>query len=69
MERRFTIEHTNALVLDGLPQVIVTNDFLGEAAAAELGAHVFSLQEALKTAVQHSRVYQNSREQLYLTAL
>jgi outer membrane protein TolC len=69
MEPRFTIEHTNALILDGLPQVTVTNDFLGETAAAELGARVFSLQEALKIAVQHSRVYQNSREQLYLTAL
>jgi outer membrane protein TolC len=69
MEPRFTIEHTNALVLDGLPQATATNDFLGETAAAELGARVFSLQEALKIAVQHSRVYQNSREQLYLTAL
>ncbi|HEY5482141.1 MAG TPA: ABC transporter permease, partial [Verrucomicrobiae bacterium] len=69
MEPRFRIEHTNALVLDGLPQVTVTNDFLGEAAAAELGAHVFSLQETLKIAVQHSRVYQNDREQLFLTAL
>lgn len=69
MEPRFTIEHTNALVLDGLPQVTVTNDFLGEAAAAELGAHVFSLKEALKIGVQQSRVYQNDREQLYLTAL
>ena len=69
MERRFTIEQTNALVLGGLPKVTVTNAFLGEAAPTELGAHVFSLQEALKIGVQHSRVYQNSREQLYLTAL
>ena len=69
MEPHFTLEQTNALVLDGLPKVAVTNDYLGEAAAAELGARVFSLQEALKTAVQHSRAYQNSREQLYLTAL
>ena len=69
MEPHFTIEHTNALVLDGLPKVTVTNDFLGEAAAAELGAHVLSLQEALKIAVRHSRVYQDTREQLYLTAL
>jgi outer membrane protein TolC len=69
MEPRFTIEQTNVLVLDGLPQVTVTNDFLGEAAAAELGARVFSLQKALQIAVQHSRVYQNNREQLYLTAL
>jgi outer membrane protein TolC len=69
MEPRFTIEHTNALVLDGLPKVTVTNDFLGEAVATELGARSVSLQEALKIAVQHSRVYQSSREQLYLTAL
>jgi outer membrane protein TolC len=69
MEPRFTIEQTNALVLDGLPKVTVTNGFLGEAATAELGARVLSLQEALRIAVQHSRVYQNNREQLYLTAL
>ena len=69
MEPRFTLEHTNALVLEALPKVTVTNDFLGEAAAAELGARVFSLQEALNIAVQHSRTYQNNREQLYLTAL
>jgi outer membrane protein TolC len=46
-----------------------TNAFLGQAAAAELGAHVVSLEEALSIAVKHSRVYQNQREQLYLTAL
>ncbi len=69
MEPHFTIEQTNVLTLDGLPQATATNDFLGEAAAAELGARVISLQEALKLAVQHSRIYQNNREQLYLTAL
>jgi outer membrane protein TolC len=69
MEPHFTLEQTNVLILDRLPKVAVTNDYLGEAAAAELGARVFSLHEALKIAVQHSRVYQNSREQLYLTAL
>jgi outer membrane protein TolC len=69
MEPRFTLEHTNALVLSGLPSVAVTNDFLGKAAAAELGAHVLSLQESLNIAVRHSRIYQNDREQLYLTAL
>ncbi len=69
MEPHFTIEQTNVLVLDGLPQANGTNDFLGDAASAELGARAFSLREALKTAVQHSRIYQNSREQLYLAAL
>ncbi|HOX59887.1 MAG TPA: TolC family protein [Candidatus Paceibacterota bacterium] len=69
MDPRFTIEQTNVLTLDGLAQVTGTNAFLGEATAAELGARVLSLQDALRIAVQHSRVYQNSREQLYLTAL
>ena len=69
MEPHFTIEHTNALELDELPKIMVTNDFLGEAAASEVGARRASLPEALKVAVQHSRIYQNSREQLYLTAL
>jgi hypothetical protein len=69
MDPRFTIEQTNSLVLDELPQVTATNDFLGEAATAELSARILSLQEALKLAVQYSRVYQNNREQLYLTAL
>ncbi len=69
MEPRFTIEQTNALVLEGLPQVTTTNDFLGDAASAEFGARVLSLSEALRIAVRHSRSYQNSREQLYLTAL
>jgi outer membrane protein TolC len=69
MEPHFTIEHTNALELDELPKIMVTNDFLGEAAASEVGARRASLPEALKVAVQHSRAYQNSREQLYLTAL
>lgn len=69
MEPHFTIEQTNVLALEALPEATATNDFLGEAAAAELGARVISLQEALKLAVQHSRIYQNNREQLYLTAL
>ena len=69
MEPRFTIQHTNALVLDSLPRVTATNDFLGEAAATELGSRIISLPEALKIAVQHSRDFQINREQLYLTAL
>lgn len=69
MEPHFTIEHTNVLKLERLPRVTATNAFLGDAAAVELGAHVLSLEEALKIAVQHSRTYQNNREQLYLTAL
>jgi len=69
MEPHFTIEHTNVLALDDLPRVTATNDFLGEAAAAEAGARIVSLEEALNIAVQQSRTYQNNREQLFMTAL
>jgi outer membrane protein TolC len=69
MEPRFTIEQTNQVALDGLPQVAKTNDFLGQAAAAEIGARQLSLEQALALAVKHSRFYQNNKEQLYLAAL
>jgi hypothetical protein len=69
MEPHFTIEQTNALDLDGLPQASATNDFLGEASQSELGAWILPLDKSLAIAVKHSRVYQNSREQLYLSAL
>jgi outer membrane protein TolC len=70
MEPRFTLEHTNQALLDGLPVVTQTNEFLGpQEAARELGAPILSLQASLDLAVQHSRPYQNAREQLYLTAL
>jgi hypothetical protein len=42
MESHFTIEETNRIDLDGLPIASGTNDFLGEAAQAEIGAKVLS---------------------------
>jgi len=69
MEPHFTIEETNHLNFEGLPETNATNDFLGEAAESEIGAKVLSLDNALEMAVKHSRTYQNSKEQLYLTAL
>ena len=69
MEPHFTIEETNQINLEGLPVANGTNDFLGDAAQAEIGSSVLSLDKALEIAVQHSRTYQNSKEQLYLTAL
>jgi outer membrane protein TolC len=69
MERHFTIEETNQINLEGLPVTSGTNDFLGDAAQAEIGAKVLSLDKALELAVKHSRTYQNNKEQLYLTAL
>jgi len=69
MDPHFTIEQTNVIDLSSLPEVTETNDFLGQAAQAEIGAKVISLQKALEVAVQHSRTYQNNKEQLYSTAL
>jgi outer membrane protein TolC len=69
MEPNFTIQQTNGLNLDGFPQASTTNDFLGDASLSELGARVLSLDKSLALAVKHSRVYQNSKEQLYLSAL
>jgi outer membrane protein TolC len=70
MEPRFTIEHTNRLDLEGLGLTDKAEDFLGpEAGASERGARVLSLEKALAIAVQQSRLYQTSREQLYLSAL
>jgi len=69
MDPHFTIEQTNTVDLTGLPVVAETNDFLGEAAAAEVGARILPLQQALELAVKRSRTYQDNKEQLYLTAL
>lgn len=69
MEPHFTIEQTNQISFEGLPESTGTNDFLGEAAQSEIGAKVLSLDKALEIAVKHSRTYQNSKEQLYLSAL
>jgi outer membrane protein TolC len=69
MDPHFTIEQTNTVDLTGLPVVAETNDFLGEAAAAEVGARILSLQQALELAVKSSRSYQDNKELLYLTAL
>ena len=69
MEPQFTIEQTDQINLEGLPEAKGTNDFIGEAAQAEIGAKILSLDKALELAVRHSRTYQTSKEQLYLAAL
>ncbi len=69
MDRNFTLDQTNQLALAGLPVTEKTDEFLGEAAAAEQGAFILSLSESLGTAVKFSRAYQTSKDQLYLTAL
>jgi outer membrane protein TolC len=69
MERHFTIEDTNQVNLDGLAVASGTNDFLGDAAQGEIAARVLSLDKALEIAVKHSRLYQDTKEGLYLEAL
>jgi hypothetical protein len=69
MESHFTIDYTNTLNLENLPIATQTNDFLGQAAADEVGSRVMGLETALAIAVKNSRLYQNAKEQLYLSAL
>ena len=69
MESQFSIDYTNSLNLEPLPIATQTNDFLGPAAAVEVGARILSLETALAIAVKNSRLYQNAKEQLYLSAL
>jgi outer membrane protein TolC len=68
-EPQFNIEQTNRIVLDFLPVQKEAADFLGTDGAAEVGAHIVSLDESLKLAVQHNRSYQSRKESLYLSAL
>lgn len=69
MDPAFTIEQTNVLNLEFLPVVTNAVEFLGADAEKEIGARVLSLEEALKIAVRHNRVFQSRKEQLYLSAL
>ncbi len=69
MDPHFTLDQTNTVSLDELPKLEQAAAFLGSAGEIECGAAVLSLDTALGIAVHHSRVYQNSKEQLYLAAL
>jgi len=69
MDPRFTIDQTNQVTLEGLPRMEKVEEFLGTAGESERGAAVLSLRKALELGVQHSRLYQNNKEQLYLAAL
>jgi len=72
MSPDFTIEQTGIL-LEGLPLVTQKDaeawPFLGQAAQAEVGANILSLEKALDIAVNNSRDYQSRKETLYLQAL
>src|SRR5512133_1835916 len=67
MDTNFTIEATNVLALESLPQVAEVEKFLGEFGERERGARILSLEDALKVAIHTSRAYQSRKEQLYLS--
>jgi len=69
MPPEFNIEPAPEPSLADLPSATGAADFLGEAAQAERGARVVSLEEALALAVKNNRTYQNEKESLYLQAL
>lgn len=69
MDPRFTIERTNGITLDGLVLVTEPEEAFGSDARMEVGARVISLEKALDLAVNNSRIYQTTKEQVYLQAL
>jgi outer membrane protein TolC len=69
MDPNFTIERTNAVSLEGLPLRADVPEFLGPDGERERDARVLRLEDTLALAVNHSRAYQNRKEQLYLSAL
>jgi outer membrane protein TolC len=69
MDRAFTIERTNVVSLAGLPIATNVADFLEAGVRPEAGAPMVSLHKALEFAVNHSRIYQSRKEQVYLEAL
>jgi outer membrane protein TolC len=69
MDTNFTIEATNVLALEGLPQCPKVAEFLGQYGQRELGASILTLEDALRVAVHSSRAYQSRKEQLYLSTL
>jgi outer membrane protein TolC len=69
MDPNFTIEPPAALSLEGLPRCAQAPDFLGAEGQVEMDVPILSLEKTLAIAVQHSRVYQSRKEQVYLQAL
>ncbi|MBI4660479.1 MAG: TolC family protein [Verrucomicrobia bacterium] len=69
MDPRFTIEQSQTIALEGYPAVTNIEEAFGADKAMEVGARVLSLDDALKIGVEHSRSYQNQKEQVFLEAL
>jgi outer membrane protein TolC len=69
MDARFTLDTTNTLDLTSLPPADPPPEFLGAASPSESNGRRVNLETALDLAIHHSRAYQTSKEQLYLSAL
>lgn len=69
MDTNFNIGQTNVVSLEGYPVNTNAPEYLGPDGERERGARVLRLEDSLGLAVQHSRSYQNRKEQLYLSAL
>jgi outer membrane protein TolC len=69
MDTNFTLARTNSISLDAFAISTNAPNYLGESGKQEIGARILRLDDALDTAVHHSRDYQNHKEQLYLTGL
>jgi outer membrane protein TolC len=69
MDPAFTIEQTNAPLLESFPASTNVQDFLGPDGERERGARVLTLEDSLGVAVKTSRSYQTRKESLYLSSL
>lgn len=69
MVEDYDIDTEPYLPLESLPINEEAPEFLGEGKAAEDGARIITLEQALELAFRNNRDYQNQREVLYLTAL
>ena len=69
MERDFTIDAPQPPSLAHFPKSRKTYEYLGDAAAVEMGATIVILADALSLAVHHNREYLQRKEALYTQAL
>jgi outer membrane protein TolC len=69
MDNKFALGGGAPLSLAGLPANSKGAGFLGADGESEKGARIVSLEKALEIAVKYSPIYQNRKEQLYLSAL
>ena len=69
MDPNYSLEETVSLDLEEYPVNEEEVEFFGPDRAAEVGASILSLEDALDIAVHHNRRYKNEKESLYLEAL